>query len=369
MFFQFSLNALSINIDGYHDGVEWDGATVTPLFSGESNSKVNFGLVKTMINANESAVYLCFMFIDSELEQDNSNIGVSVTVEDSASFEVTAADSPCHSDDSEFSFDGAISIDDNNGATSEIRVGFKHGLPDKISSKVRFIDSDGALSNVYSFTIINDYYSETTELIISESVEATEEPDEEATQAIKTTKIKTTKIKTTKKKTTTEKEERTTDYTLKPRTTVTEKKKTEFHIQTSPPYSYVRKTKAPKLKKTTQAVKTTGKSKTTKAKPATVYYYEKEIIISHVYVSETETTIALTSTAANSEAINSTVNETVASVSTVEEINNPFALSKGAKYKTIIGIFAAVSFTVIAAAATRSAKKSTDNDENTPDSQ
>lgn len=354
MLFQFSLNALSVNIDGYHNGVEWDGATVNQLFSGESNSNVNFGLVKTMIDADENALYLCFMFTDPDLEQGNSNVGISLTVGGSDSFDVTASNSPCYSDDSEFLFEGAISIDENNGATSEIRVGFKFGLPQKIGANVRFIDSSGSISNVYSFSIINNFYSETTEMLITED------------DITETDKITTKKTKTTKRKVTTEKEEKTTDYTLKPRTTVTEKKKTEFYIQTSPPYSYVRKTKAPK---TTQAIKTTAKPKTTKAKSATVYYYEKEIIISHVYVSETEPTISSTASTASSEALSSTVFETVTSDSTAASVNNPFTLSKGAKYKIIIGAFAAVSFTVIAAAATRTAKKTTDNDENTPDSQ
>ncbi len=354
LLFQFSLNALSVNIDGYHNGVEWDGATANQLFSGESNSKVNFGLVKTIIDADENALYLCFMFIDPELEQGNSNVGISLTVEGSDSFEVTASESPCRSDDSEFIFEGAISIDENNGATSEIRVGFKHGLPQRIGANVRFIDSEGALSNVYSFSIINDSYSETTEMLITEN--DIPETDENTTK----------KAKTTKRKVTTEKEEKTTDYTLKPRTTVTEKKKTEFYIQTSPPYSYVRKTKAPK---TTKAIKTTANPKTTKAKPATVYYYEKEIIISHVYVSDTEPTIVSTASTANSDSITSTVSEMITSDSTAVSVNNPFTLSKGAKYKIIIGVFAAVSFTVIAAAATRTAKKNTDNDESTPDSQ
>ena len=362
----FTFTALCITIDGAHNGVEWDGATVDQLLNGESNSNVDFGLVKTIIDSKENALYLCFMFIDPSLEPDNTFAGVSLSVENSESFSVTAEDTPCYSDSSDYVFNGAISIDENNGATCEIRIGFKNGLPQEISANVRFIDSEGALSNVYYFTVINKDYSETTELIITEPESEienyeTETSKKQKTTVIKTTKEKTTKEKTTKKaKTTTEKEEKATDYTLKPRTTKAEKKKTEFYIQTSPPYSYVRKTKAPK--KTTSAKTTVvQKTKTTKQAPATVYYYEKEIIISHIYVTSeigTSTSVTLPTT----EPL-STFTETAPILpnvsSTVTE--NNISLSEGTKYKIIVAIFAAISFTALAFASSRSATKKSDN--------
>ena len=320
------------------------------------------------------------MFIDPVLETDNTSVGVMLTVEDSDSFTVTANNSPDCYDIADYSFDGAISIDENNGATCEIRVGFKNGISKNISAKVRFIDSDGNLSNVYPFTVINSYYSETTELIITE--EETDETESKTTQSQKTTKEKTTKEKTTKEKTTrekttkekttkkkvtTEKEVRTTDYTLKPRTTKAEKKKTEFHIQTSPPYSYVRKTKAPK---TTKSLKTTVPKapKTTKQKPATVYYYEKEIVISHIYVTAEETSLSDVTTSVTSNITATAPTPTNLSETKFIEHNKKTSLSDGTKYKIIIGVLSAISFTVLAFASSKSAMKKSDNN-NEPDSQ
>ena len=337
-----ALNAYSINIDGIQSGIEWDGASLTKLIDGESNSKINFGIVKSLIKPDENAVFLCFMTIEPELDPENLNVGLSLNIEDSSSFTITASETTASYDDSDYSFDGALSVDTNNGSVCEVRIGFKNGLPSSISASVSFIDSDGNSSNVYPFVIINDYYVETTEIVI------TEIPQEETTKSKESEKI-------TKLKTTTEKEERTTDYTLKPKTTKPERTKAEIYIATSPPYSYVRKTKPPKTTKAPSTAATT-KAKTTKAPVQKIYFYEKEVIISEVYVTE-EKTSSVILTAKPSETTTKYNEIITESVLQTETVPNSFSLSKGTKYKVIIGAFAMLSFTAIAVGASVSSKK------------
>lgn len=319
------------------------------MLDGESNSGVNFGLVKTMIDSEESALYLCFMHKDPSLEIDNVNTGVSVSVENSDYFEVSPSVSPNYADTSEYSFNGAVTIDENNGATSEIRVGFKFGLPQKINCNVRFVDSSGAFSNLYSFTVINEEYTETTELIITQ-----EEP--ETTKKEKTTKKATTKAKKATTKKSVKKTEKKT--TLRTTEKITEKKnKTPAYS-----YSYTRKirTTAERNPQTT--------AKTVKAtSPATVYYYEKEVIISHVYITAEETSTTVIHTA-EPETTTAVYTEVATPEEPATEIKSSFSLSEGTKKKAIIGVLAAISFTIIAAAGTRSAKKSS-NDNDNPDAQ
>lgn len=327
VFFSHIFNAFSMNIDGMNPDGEWDNASANVIFEGESNCKINFAAVKNIINAEESALYLCFMFIDPFLETDNTSTGVSLTVGDSDSFTFDVSDSPFHKDTYIHSFEGALTVDENNGATCEIRLGFKEGLPRIISLVVRFIDSAGVYSNEYPVSIVNNYYSETTELIINDyenDINYENVYDYE--------------------------NEKTTDYTLKKPTTKPEKKKTEFYIQTSPPYSYTGRTKAPKR---TSAAKTTEMTvhKTTKPKPEKIYY-EKEIIISQVYITEGNPSTDVTS-----------VTETVTSESTSSAVSSTASddsppLSKGVKYKILIGTLSAISFTVIAVSATLNNKKS-----------
>lgn len=335
--------AFSVNVDGIHTGDEWDNATVNKLFDGESNCSVNLGLVKTLIDNENSAIFLCFMHRDPSLEVDNVNTGVSVSVENSEYVSITPASSPQYVDYSECSFEGFVTVDENNGATTEVRIGFKFGLPKEIKCKVRFVDSDGAMSNVYGFTVINDEYSETTELIITQR-----EPEKETTsKREKTTKEpKETTRKTVKK---TEK-----------KTTVKATEKTTGKIKSSRRYTYVRTTK-PKMTKASATVKTIVEKV-----PATVYY-EKEVIISHIYVTQTDVSSTANNTTETAMLTNAIHTHLITSAEPETKIKSSFSLSEGAKKKAIIGIFAAVAFTIIAAAGTRSSKKSSDNDDN-PDS-
>ncbi len=324
-------NAFSINIDGIIPDAEWDNAHAQLISEGESNSRIKYAIVKNIIKAEENAFYLCFMFIDPFLEPDNTAAGISLTVENSDSFTFDISDSLFHEDAADYSFDGAIKVDENNGATCEVRIGYKNGLPRNISLDVRFIDSSGAYSNEYPISVINSFYSESTELIINQ-----------------------TENNTTRRKTTVyEEDEKTTDYTLKKPTTKPEKKKTEFYIQTSPPYSYTGRTKA--TKKTTLA-KTTTNPKTTKIKASSVKH-KNQIIVSQEYSTAENPT---SSTLSASE---SSVLETTESISSAV-FEAPSSLSKGTKYKIIIGVLSAVSFTAVAVASAMNKKP-----KNNPDSQ
>lgn len=299
----FVAAAFSVDIDGEDMGVEWDGATVYKIIVGDSNCGVTHGFLKVKFDNSNRAVFLCFMFIDPALEIGNTSAGVSMTVEGSEPFVMTMSSSPQSYDIEKYSFEGAMSIDENNGATCEIRLGVKEGLPREIHGSVRYIDAAGVPSNVYGFTLVNEEYKETTARIISPTADNSDPAYNPDIKAEKTTKAK----KTTAAKTTTEK----------------------FVIQTSPPYSYVRKTKA-----ATTARKTTAENKsdekTTKVKAtekATVYYYEKEVIISQVIITQTPETEPTDSTLPVIQATPAIVTQTTAE-----------PLPKTGKYKIISAV-------------------------------
>lgn len=307
-------SAYGVTLDGRNDGTEWDGATVYMLFDGESNSSVDWGAVKAKFAPEENAVYLCFMFGDSGLEQGNTLAGISFSVEGSPSYNLTMDNSPYAADIDKYDVSGAMFIDNNNGATCEMRVGIKSGVPKELSCSVRYIDHEGVPSNYYYFTLVNEQYTETTKLIIAPTADNPDpayNPEADTTQKVKTTKAtteRTTKEKTTKSTTA--------------RKTTTKKPKTTKQAKT---------TKLQKTEKETQA--------------ATVYYYEKEIIISQVIVTQTvpSTTVAIVQT------------------TEVESITEPpttsIHLSAGSKYKTIAGVACAAVFIAVAAWSVMGAKK------------
>ncbi len=303
--------AFGVNIDGNNQGTEWDGATAYKLFSGESNSSVNFGAVKVKFIPEESAVYLCFTFLDPNLEQDNTLAGMSLSVENSPSYVLTMANSPYNTDIDKYEVSGAMYTDENNGGTCEVRIGMKYGIPKETLCSVRFIDYQGVPSNIYTFTLINDSYTETTEMQIEPTADNSDpayNPDLLTTKPPKTTKPK----KTTTERTT--KETATKASTTKKKTTVKAEKTTRSETKT---------------KKETQN--------------QTVYVYEKEVIISQVVV-----TIPVSAT----ESL-TTQQDTSTEITQPAKIN----ISAGSKYKKIAGVIAAVAFVAVAAWGAAGAKK------------
>jgi len=150
-----AIPVFSVDIDGYDSGIEWAGAETIFLLNGESNCKVNFGLVKWRIEPNANSVYFCVLFKEPDLSEDNKNVGASIKIESSDFYTVSVSSSTNEIDEDKYSFEGAVSIDPNYGTTCEMRFGLKYGIPDIINGSVRFYDSDGVPSNIYDFTIHN----------------------------------------------------------------------------------------------------------------------------------------------------------------------------------------------------------------------
>lgn len=337
MLFVFASEAVSMKIDGIDNGVDWDGATVYNLLSGSSNCGVTQGFVKVKFDNKNSAVYLCFMFIDPAMKKDNLNAGISVQIEGSTPFVLTMSNSPSDYDIDSYSCNGAMTINEHNGATCEMRIGFKSGVPQRVSGSVRFIDAQGVPSNYYGFTLVNEEYSEPTNLIISPTADNKDpayNPNLLTERSTTAKSEKTTKPKTTKATT------------------------TEFYIQTSPPVTYTGKTKAQTTKRTstkTEPQSTAKRAETTKKKQtipvgATVYYYEKEVIIS-VVTAEQQSTQAVSEVPTVTE----TETEKAAGIS----------LSNGTKYKKAAIAIGFILFLTIAAAGTFGAKKSRPSSEST----
>ena len=277
MLLAFAVSAFSVTVDGIDGGAEWDGAPVKRLFLGESNCKVNFAAVKAKVASSESAVYLWFMFKDPDAALFNPAAGVILNVGNDT-FTVTMESAPCSDDTADHSFDAAITADQNHGMTCEIRLGVKHGVPKSLDMSVRFIDTAGELSNHYAFTVENTEYSETQPVIVAPPTERPAAPPTE--KPAKTTKAK----KTTTQRDITEKQTTRKATTKRPKTTTRPVKTTAERTTKA---QTQRTTKEPKTKaQRTKAVRVEGN--------ATVYYYEKEVIISQVIVTvpaaEAETT-------------------------------------------------------------------------------
>ncbi len=338
-----TFSASSFNFDGKDTGVEWDGATVYTLVDGESNCGIDFGAVKVKFDYDTDAVCMCFYFIDPEFTPDNPYAGISLLFDGEALFEITASDGIYSENISPYSFEGAVFVDDNNGATCEIRSGIKSGLPETVDCEVRFIDSHGHYSNYYDFTIINESYVTSDSFVISPTADNTDVAYN--TNAFyNTTKNKVVKNETTKRKTTRKSSSKTFAY---------------VEINTSPPYSYTGRTysRNKSTKPNTTVVNTVNTTKQKQNINQTVkVYYEKEIYISEVYVTHPiKNTTEYNDILIQSENQTSQTPDTAYTTKTSEK---NISLSDGTRYKKLVMAVGIAAFAVIAFFGTYSAKKS-----------
>ncbi len=297
----FSLNSFSVKIDGqdYYD--EWDNSETLTLVTGNSNSNIEVGIVKYIIDENNRDIYLKIMYIDSITSE---NTGVSLSVDNSASFVINVTDSYVTFDSNAYSIEAAVTVDENSGVTCEVRIGAKYGLSSVKDIYIRFIDSSSVYSNLYSFSV------------------KTDEPISE-TQTVTSTQLTTVTTSTTKESETTSKKSTTTEKST------TKKNTTQ--------------------KSTTQKEKTT-KNKTTKS--STKEYTKNETALHSDSISFTESNIDIT-TSYSTTFLNS-------NVLSESEASNVVSVSDGKKYKTITAIAGGIALVAIAVLGTLGSNKKSD---------
>lgn len=224
-------------IDGKDNGIEWQDSKTVVIVDKKSGNNVHTATLKYRIE-NEYEISFCLFLSDSDSES-LENAGFIITLSDDFTATVTMNSVETEGNVNNYYIDAKINPFNDNTVICEATIGIKRGLPDKISGSVSFRDGNGSDSYYFPFMIEN--YTATVSETTAEI--KTEKPEPTATEKQKTTRkeIKTTKKDISKDKTT--------------------KKHTE---------SATTKTKAPS--------KNTGKDK--------VYFYEKEIIISQVYVTQ-----------------------------------------------------------------------------------
>ncbi len=336
-----AFSVFSFTIDGNDTGIEWDGATVYKLLDGESNCGVNFGVVKIKFDYDTDSICFCFLFLEPGLTPDNQLTGISFAVDDSPFFELVAADGYRTYNINPYCFEGAIYLDDNNGVTCEVRVGIKSGLPENFDGSVRFIDSNGFYSNYYRFTVVNESYEPEEEQVIRPTADNTDPAyNTGASISDKTTKKKSTKLTTRKRN--------TIITTREP-----------VIIKTSPPYSYTGRTKITKPITAKETTANTTKTKDSQSRAVSVFYYEKEIYISKVYVTQSDS--PTTAGVSKSAEMSSDIIGNLESLSAVTDKTNftgeHIPLSKGTKLKKIVSVAGFIAFFTIAFCGTYSARK------------
>ena len=294
----------AIKIDGNVHDFEWDNAEYIQIISHPESNNVGFSLLKYCLDSNGYDVYVMLYLADG-LSENLDNCGFILTLNDVIEIKANNECVTAEYDPVLYNVSSSFRINESDGAYFEIKVSFKKGLPDSVGGTVSCIDGAGNNSYFYPFAFNNPY--SVTELTHKPSVTLSE----------KTTRVKITERDTVKSET-----------TKKP---VTEK------VKTTAPKRKVDKT--------------------------LVYFYEKEVFISEVYVSETASAVNV-----------APVEESTTLSSAAEQTQRSFQIADGVEIQKIVCIIGGVVLMAFAAWAGMSVKKSankndsdTDNTDNDKD--
>lgn len=285
------ISASAIRIDGSDSEFEWDGAECIRNVIGADSNNVEFALIKCCFDDNGYDAYF-MLYMTDDLSDSLDNCGFILTINDGVEITVTSSDVVSDAAPDLYNVTAKMNIVESDGVYCEIKVSFKKGLPDTVSGTVSYVDGTGNNSYFYPFSFV--YKDAVTTVTVAEN--STLKP------TARVTKEKTTKQKATSKSTT---------------------------------------TKQSASKTTQKAEKTTKKQKENKT---VVYFYEKEVVISQVYVSETVNNVI-------------TAEESTTAPSSVQAIQSNYQTADGIAIQKIICALGGVILVAFAAWAGLSAKK------------
>lgn len=226
------ITCFSVKLDGVDDGIEWAEASCVALIDKKDSNKIDHGSVSYIVDKNGFDVYFLIYFSDKSASPYESAALMLTFGNDVIAIDCKG--NVVNPNPDLYIVEVVTDINENDGCYCELMIGFKRGVGESLSGKICFIDGEGTHSYHYPFTVINRYAATTSE-------------------EVPTTKV--TVERTTKPKT-------SSDKTTKTRTTRPDpsSKETELH-------------------KTTK--KATADSENNKT---VVYFLEKDIVVSEVYV-------------------------------------------------------------------------------------
>lgn len=230
------ISVYAVKVNGIDDGFEWMNIDSKVFISSKHSNNVDFAAMKHQV-IDEYEV--CFYFYLSDINSESiDKSGFIITVFDDLTVTVDANGTSIDGDANNYYIDAEIAFIEDTAVSCEIVVGCKNGLPESVCGSVSFVDGQGVSSYYYPFNISMPINNATTAPIKTDATSKAERTSE------RTTKVKTTASQTT---------------------------------------SNAEKTKVEK----TTVEKTTKKASQTKKQDKTyVYFYEKEVIISQVIVTQ-----------------------------------------------------------------------------------
>lgn len=226
------VTCFSVKLDGVDDGIEWASADCVALIDKKDSNKIDYGSISYIVDKNGFDVYFLIYYSDKSASP-YASAGILLTFGNDV-ISVDCKGNVINPNPDLYIVEVVTDINENDGCYCELMIGFKRGVGDSLSGKICFIDGEGTHSYHYPFTVINRYAASTSE-------------------AVPTTRV--TVERTTKAKP-------SSDKTTKTRTTKPELSANETDLQ-----------------KTTKKISVNSDNNKT-----VVYFFEKDVVVSEVYV-------------------------------------------------------------------------------------
>lgn len=194
-----SFDSFAVEIDGALLETEWKSADETVLVSSADNANcdINYGIVYIFCDKSASRVYLGFKAKLTEKIDENSAFGAAFSA-DSGEFVYVTTEGVSDYNTDKYEVEAETCCYSDSVYSVEVALGIKYGMSTVDTLRVRFVDSSGNPSNIYTVNVLDVNSSDENNI----TKPAYNSSDTAGDSVEKTTKVRTTKPKKSKPKTT-----------------------------------------------------------------------------------------------------------------------------------------------------------------------
>lgn len=185
-----AVTCFSVRIDGTDDGIEWADAGCNVLINQKDSNNVDYGSLSYLVDKNSFDVYFLIYFSDKS-DTNYDSAGILLTFGNDV-ISIDCKGNVTNPAPNSYVIKSSVSVVSNDGCYCELMIGFKKGLSERTSGKICFIDGEGTHSYHYPFTVINQYAAAPSDPSSTENNVAEKTTKEKAT-VHKTTKARVTK--------------------------------------------------------------------------------------------------------------------------------------------------------------------------------
>ena len=183
-------NCFAVTVDGTDNGVEWANANCNVLLTEKDSNNVDYGAISYVVGKNGFDIYFLIYFSD-KIDPSYKNAKIILTFYDDV-ISIDCKGDVVNPDPNSYVINTVVNVVENDGCYCELKIGFKKGVPGTLSGKVCFVDGNGTHSYHYPFTVKNSNAATTYGAVFTTETKS-EKITSERNTALKSTRPRATK--------------------------------------------------------------------------------------------------------------------------------------------------------------------------------